>query len=140
MIKNFLKSKVLWTNLFFIIILFVQSKTGFVIPAEMQAVLIGLVNLVLRQVTKSGLTFNPDPVNIALADAKSPFSSKTMWINVLAIVALAVQHFTGNVLSLGSQAEILILINMALRVFTKVPISWGSDDDAGIGKIASAAQ
>jgi len=138
MFKNFLTSKTLWTNLFFIIVLFVQAKTGFVIPVEMQAIFIGLVNLILRQVTNSGLILNLNPVDIDPADAKSPLASKAMWLNLIAIAALVVQHFTGHVLSLGNQAEILVLVNMFIRIFTKVPISWGNDDDAGVGKIAGA--
>jgi uncharacterized membrane protein len=135
MFKNFLKSKTLWTNLFFIVVMLVQSKTGFVIDANLQFLAIVVVNLVLRQFTKSGLTLDLKPVSVDPADAKRPFASKVFWVNIIAMAALAIQHFTGQALSIDKQAELLGLINVVLRVFTKTPVSWGSDSDAGVGKI-----
>ena len=55
---------------------------------------------------------------------KKPFwSSKTLWVNVLAAVALFVQNQYGYALSPDLQAYILILVNIILRTVTKTGIS-----------------
>ncbi|WP_429885362.1 hypothetical protein [Geoalkalibacter halelectricus] len=54
--------------------------------------------------------------------------SKTFWVNTLAIIALIVQSYTGFIMSVEAQASILAALNVALRLVTKEPISWGGDD------------
>lgn len=55
---------------------------------------------------------------------KSIWYSKTLWVNVLALVALVVQGFTGYVLPLEYQAMALTGINAVLRLVTKEEIVW----------------
>ena len=50
---------------------------------------------------------------------KKPWASKTMWLNVLAGVALLVQNFTGFVIDPQAQGAILIIANLILRAVTK---------------------
>lgn len=53
------------------------------------------------------------------------YASKTLWVNVIALVAMVGQGVTGHVLvSLELQATILAIINMVLRFVTKKPIVW----------------
>jgi hypothetical protein len=50
------------------------------------------------------------------------FVSKTLWVNIVAIIALLIQRYYGTVLSTEDQAVIIAAINIALRPFTKQPI------------------
>ena len=51
--------------------------------------------------------------------------SKTLWINLLAIIAIIAQGVTGNeVINAEAQVGILALINLVLRLVTKEPINW----------------
>jgi hypothetical protein len=56
---------------------------------------------------------------------KSIFLSKTIWLNILAIVALILQKKFGFVLDESIQIEILGFINIALRMITKEAVTWG---------------
>ncbi len=55
--KPFWTSKTLWVNLIAIIAMIVQDKTGFVIPPEEQLTILGMINLILRAITKETLTW-----------------------------------------------------------------------------------
>lgn len=53
------------------------------------------------------------------------YTSKTLWVNAIALIAMVVQGVTGKiVVSLEVQATILAAINMVLRFITKQPVSW----------------
>lgn len=54
--------------------------------------------------------------------------SKTFWVNVLAIVALIVQTYTGFVIDPEKQVVILGVVNTILRFATKEPIEWSKGD------------
>ncbi|WP_051321686.1 hypothetical protein [Chrysiogenes arsenatis] len=68
------------------------------------------------------------PQNQATA-GKRFWLSKTFWINLLAIIALVVQSYTGFVISLEAQTSILAALNVALRLMTKEPINWDVSHD-----------
>ncbi len=56
---------------------------------------------------------------------KSWFTSKTLWVNAIALVAMIIQGVTGHeVVGLELQATILSVINMILRFVTKTPLAW----------------
>lgn len=55
--KSFLKSKTLWVNAIAFIALIVQGFTGFVIDVELQATLLTVINVILRFVTNSSVSF-----------------------------------------------------------------------------------
>jgi len=58
-------------------------------------------------------------------DEKKWYASKTLWVNVLAVVAIVAQGITGKqILSLEMQGVILGGINMVLRLVTKSEIAW----------------
>ena len=57
-------------------------------------------------------------------DGKKWFLSKTFWVNILAIVALIIQTYTGFVFSLEAQVSVLGVLNILLRTITKAPIEW----------------
>lgn len=62
----------------------------------------------------------PEEVN-----SKSIFSSKTFWVNVLAVVAMSIQGLTGkNLFPLEYQATALSFINIILRTVTKSAVKW----------------
>lgn len=50
---------------------------------------------------------------------KSWYKSRTLWVNLLAAVALFVQNQYGYVLSPETQAYALMIVNMLLRAITK---------------------
>ena len=54
--KPWYQSRTLWVNLIVIIAILVQSQTSFVIEPEAQAALVVVINLILRAITKTGLT------------------------------------------------------------------------------------
>jgi hypothetical protein len=55
---------------------------------------------------------------------KDPKTSKTLWANIIAIVALVVQSKTGYLASLEDQAIALGFINLILRIVTKDQLDW----------------
>lgn len=61
-------------------------------------------------------------------DAKTIFTSKTFWVNLLAIIGLFV---AGNYVEPGQWAElsagVLALVNILLRILTKSEIVWKAE-------------
>ena len=56
--------------------------------------------------------------------SKSILLSKTIWVNVIAVIALFLQNQYGFVLDESLQVEILGIINIILRLITKEPVQW----------------
>jgi len=55
---------------------------------------------------------------------KKWYKSKTAWVNLAAVVAMAIQWAVGvELISLEAQAGILALINIVLRLITKTEIT-----------------
>ena len=54
---------------------------------------------------------------------KKWYLSKTLWLNLLAIVALVAQGEFGYILDAEAQAAILAAINLMLRIVTKEGLS-----------------
>ena len=53
------------------------------------------------------------------------YTSRTLWANLLVVIALVVTNITGNnPLTAEAQIGILGLINLILRAITKQPINW----------------
>lgn len=50
--------------------------------------------------------------------------SKTLWVNVLAIVALVAQGYLGFEVSTETQESALAAVNVALRLITREEIVW----------------
>jgi hypothetical protein len=63
------------------------------------------------------------------AQAKSFLSSKVLWVNLLAILALALSTFFDVDLGAGWEAPVLAVVNMILRLVTKQPVGWSDDPD-----------
>ena len=56
--KKWWKSKVLWFNILSIIAMMLQTGSGILIaPAEIQVTLLAIVNVLLRSITKSNVTW-----------------------------------------------------------------------------------
>jgi hypothetical protein len=66
----------------------------------------------------------PTPLATATASGKKFWTSKTLWVNVLGIVALGVQSYMGYVIPPEQQGLILLGLNGLLRLFTKEPVVW----------------
>jgi len=45
-------------------------------------------------------------------------TSKTFWVNLIALGTLVVQAYTGNVISPEEQVAVLAVINLVLRIVT----------------------
>ena len=56
-------------------------------------------------------------------NTKRWYTSKTLWVNLLAIVALIAQTEFGYILDVEAQAVILAGINLILRIITKEGLS-----------------
>ena len=54
--KRWYTSKTLWVNLLAIVALVAQAELGYVLDAEAQAALLAVINLILRIITKKGLS------------------------------------------------------------------------------------
>lgn len=50
--------------------------------------------------------------------------SKTFWVNVIALLGLLLQSYTGFVLDPEKQVALLGVVNIFLRFTTKEPIVW----------------
>ena len=57
-------------------------------------------------------------------DPKLWYTSKQIWLNIIAVIAFLVQKYTHFVIDPQTQAALLILINFILRCITKQPIVW----------------
>jgi hypothetical protein len=57
-------------------------------------------------------------------EAKKWYTSKTVWVNALALVGMIAQTQTGFIFSEEMQIMLLSLINLGLRVITKEQITW----------------
>jgi len=55
---------------------------------------------------------------------KKFYTSKTLWVNVLAIAALIVESYTGHGLTPETQVVILGAVNILLRLITRTEIIW----------------
>ena len=55
---------------------------------------------------------------------KKPWASKTLWVNILGVVGILAQTYTGFVIGPELQVMILGVINVILRLITKEEISW----------------
>ena len=60
-----------------------------------------------------------------MENTKDWYKSKSFWVNILALIALLSQSFTGFIISIEQQGAILILINLVLRLVTKEEITFG---------------
>ena len=55
---------------------------------------------------------------------KTWYTSKTLWLNAIAVIALIIQTRTGFVIDPEAQTGFLALINLLLRVITHQPLGW----------------
>ena len=58
-------------------------------------------------------------------ESKAWYTSKTLWVNLIAVIAIAAQGISGHeVINAELQASILAAINMILRFVTKSQVTW----------------
>lgn len=59
------------------------------------------------------------------------YTSKTLWLNAIAVLALIIQSQANFVIDVEAQAGLLAFINLVLRLITKEPINWtGTSTDS----------
>ena len=56
--------------------------------------------------------------------SKKWYTSKTIWVNGILLVASVAQAKLGINLSAETQGIILTMVNLALRAVTKAPLNW----------------
>ena len=57
--------------------------------------------------------------------SKKWYTSKTFWVNLLAIIAIVAQNYTDTEIVVTElQTPILVLINLILRTITNEKIEW----------------
>jgi len=59
---------------------------------------------------------------------KTWYLSKTLWVNIIAVIAFLVQSCFGFVIEPEAQAAILAVVNLVLRIFTGTSIQWNPAD------------
>lgn len=55
---------------------------------------------------------------------KSAFRSKTLWVNIIAILAIVFKDYLGITLTVEETTAILAVINMFLRLITSEPVGF----------------
>ena len=55
---------------------------------------------------------------------KKWYKSKTLWVNLIALIALAFREKLGVPLSQEDQLALLATVNIVLRLITKEPVRW----------------
>lgn len=64
-----------------------------------------------------------EKTNEKITIKKGWWQSKTVWVNIVAGIALIAQAVTGNqILDADTQAAVLAIINIVLRFTTRAPI------------------
>lgn len=63
--KPWWESKTLWINAIAVVAMMIQSHTGFVIDPEAQIAILGVINLILRAITRTTLDWRTDTDKIA---------------------------------------------------------------------------
>lgn len=58
------------------------------------------------------------------SDAKSWYTSKTLWANILGGASLVLAHFGLSPIDAQTTGAILAVVNFVLRLVTKQPIQW----------------
>lgn len=59
-------------------------------------------------------------------NTKAWYTSKTLWMNLIAMIAMIVQAEFGFIIDPDLQAYILGIINLLLRLFTKTSLDWSN--------------
>lgn len=79
-------------------------------------------------VVKTTTTFSDFDIDkdgdVDIQDVKSIYKSKTVWVNVIALVAILLQQKFGFVIDESVQMQLLTVINIALRMITKSEVKW----------------
>jgi hypothetical protein len=57
-------------------------------------------------------------------EGKKIWFSKIFWLNVLGLAAILIQAYTGYIVSVETQASVLAVLNVLLRLITKDPVVW----------------
>lgn len=65
-------------------------------------------------------------------EGKQWYASKTLWVNLIAIVALGIQSQTGFVIDGEIQGALLIVVNAILRLITKDKVALRNDNSTKI--------
>lgn len=60
------------------------------------------------------------------SDFKTIIQSKTFWVNLIALLAFVAQQKWGFVMDEATQAQILGIVNIGLRMITSKPIVWSN--------------
>jgi len=55
--KKWYKSKTLWVNAIAIAAIIIQSETGYVVSPEIQVLALGVINVILRKITKEKIVW-----------------------------------------------------------------------------------
>ena len=55
--KNWWKSKMLWLNIISIAVIIIQAETGYIVSPESQLLILGVINLILRIITKEKIVW-----------------------------------------------------------------------------------
>ncbi len=55
---------------------------------------------------------------------KKWYRSKTLWVNLIALISLLINEKVGIPISESEQVAILSVVNIVLRLITKEPVRW----------------
>jgi len=59
-----------------------------------------------------------------MPEGKSWYLSKTLWVNIIAIVVLLSKGLLGFDVTAEEAGAILVVVNVVLRAVTKEPLGW----------------
>lgn len=133
--KKFWFSKIFWLNIIVLVAMIVQALTGLLVPVDIQIVALAAVNLTLRYFTGKPLEWSKTPRDKFYwpgENSKKIWLSKTFWLNILTVLFVMLQGFTGWLCPPAIQLGILATINVILRLATKQKINWANPKRAGM--------
>ena len=57
-----------------------------------------------------------------MPDTKEWYHSKTIWVNIIAMIAILLQAVFGFLVTPEEQMAVIVIVNLLLRAITKTPI------------------
>jgi Mg2+/citrate symporter len=124
--KKWLKSKTIWANAAALGFLLGFAAFGMVMPSEWMGSSMVALNILLRFVTKDRLGKEDDEEESTDTDSSSStenmekpwWKSRTIWVNIIALVLLLVSKATGFEIPIEAEATLLSVINVIMRSIT----------------------
>ena len=124
--KQWWKSRTIWANVAALGFLLVFAGFGMIMPVQWQASLLTALNVGLRLITTIKLgkeeeesTDSEEESSSSTLNEKKPWwKSKTIWINLIALVSFTLAEAAGFKIPVQAEAALLSIVNIIMRTIT----------------------